>query len=107
MDTRRWPRFPFIAIVQAFDPASGIALTARTSDLSLGGCYVDSTTPLARGTVIKIEIVHKTESFIAKGRVVYSQPNMGMGISFLDIENDKQAILNRWVEELKASLSSV
>jgi hypothetical protein len=100
-DVRRWPRFPFVAIVLAADPSSNIAIAARTTDLSLGGCYIDSVNPLPPGTMIKIELVHKGESFHATGRIVYSLPNMGMGISFVEIKKDSREILVRWIEELQ------
>jgi hypothetical protein len=101
MDTRRWPRFPFIAIVIATDPRSMVAMTARTSDLSLGGCYIDSVNPPPSGATITVELVHKARSFHAVGRVVYSEPNMGAGISFEEISKEDREILIQWIEELK------
>ena len=107
MNTRRWPRYPFIAIVYAQDPDAKVAFTAKTSDLSLGGCHIDSANPLPQGTPINIEIVHKQTSFIAKGTVVYSRPGMGMGISFSQIEKDKKTILQGWLEDLQLACSPV
>lgn len=101
MDTRRWPRFPFVAILIATDLLSKIAFTARTSDLSLGGCYIDSVNPPPQGTTITIELVHKNRSFHALGRVVYSQHNMGAGIAFEKISAEDREILAEWIEELK------
>jgi hypothetical protein len=105
MDTRRWPRFPFIAIMIATDPLTKIAIAAKTSDLSLGGCYIDSVNPPPAGTMITIELVHKNKSFHALGRVVYSQPNMGAGISFEEISKENREILVQWIEELKPEQS--
>jgi|SRR5579864_2118504 len=102
-EARRWPRFPFVAIVLAADPTSDIAVAARTTDLSLGGCYIDSVNPLPAETLITIEIVHKGQSFHAKGRIVYAKANMGMGISFVDIKKENHEILARWIEELQAA----
>lgn len=104
-NVRRWPRFPFVAIVLAADPSSNIAIAARTTDLSMGGCYIDSVNPLPPGTLITIELVHKGESFHATGRIVYCQPNMGMGISFVEIKKENRELLTRWIEELQTMQS--
>lgn len=104
-NTRRWPRFPFVAIVLAVDPSSDIAVTARTTDISLGGCYIDTVNPLAPGTTITIELVHKGESFHALGEIAYSQANMGMGIRFMQINSGNREVLARWIEELQTEQS--
>lgn len=104
-NTRRWPRFPFVAIVFAIDPSSESAVTARTTDISAGGCYIDSVNPLPPGTKITIELVHKGESFHAVGEIRYSQPNMGMGVSFMQITQVNREILIRWIEELQTEPS--
>lgn len=94
-----------VAIVLAVDPFSDIANAARTTDLSLGGCYIDSVNPLPPGSLITIELVHKGESFHAMGQIVYSQPNMGMGIKFVEVKRETQEILVRWIEELQTAQS--
>lgn len=104
-NVRRWPRYPFVAIVFAVDPSSDIGITARTSDISLGGCYIDSANPLPPNTAITIELVHKGESFHALGEIVYSQPNMGMGIRFMQINSGNREVLARWIEELETEQS--
>lgn len=104
-NTRRWPRFPFVAIVLAVDPYSDIAITARTTDISLGGCYIDTVNPLPAGTTITIELVHKGESFQAVGEIAYLQANMGMGIRFMKVNKLNQDVLTRWIEELQTEHS--
>jgi|SRR5215469_552363 len=101
MNTRQWPRYPFIAIVYASDPSSKLALTGRTSDLSLGGCYVDTLNPLPKGAEINVEIVHMEESFLAKGIVVHTQPEGGMGINFIDMDPQRKKTLENWLEALR------
>lgn len=100
-NTRRWPRFPFVAIVLAVDPSSDIGITARTTDISLGGCYIDTVNPLPPGASITIELVHKGESFHALGEIAYSQANMGMGIRFTKITQMNHGVLAHWIEELQ------
>ena len=104
-NVRRWPRYPFVAIVFAIDPSSDTGTTAKTADISLGGCYIDSANPLPPKTAITIELVHKGESFHALGEVVYSQPNLGMGIRFMQINPGNRELLTRWIEELETEQS--
>ena len=37
--------------------------------------------------------------FEAKAKIIYSQPNMGAGVVFLDVTPDSQAALERWLDE--------
>lgn len=104
-NARRWPRYPFVAIVFAISPFLDVGLTARTTDIGMGGCYINSVNPLPPGTTITIELVHKGESFKAHGEIVYSQPNTGMGIRFIKIDQGNRDILARWIEELETEQS--
>ena len=55
-ERRRSLRFPFTASVEATESTSGTRVMGRTSDLSLGGCYIDSISPFAVGTIATIRI---------------------------------------------------
>ena len=100
-NARRWPRSPFVAIVLAADPSSHIAFAAKTTNISLGGCHIDSEAQLAPGTTITIELVHKGESFHAVAEIVYSKIRGGMGIRFIRISQNNREVLVRWIEELQ------
>ena len=39
--------------------------------------------------------------FRARGRVVYSQPNLGVGVEFQDIEARYQTVLKEWLLDAK------
>jgi PilZ domain len=77
-------------------------LTARTSNLSLFGCYVCTTSPFPEGTKVSLRITHGGASLAAAGKVVYSKPNSGMGIAFIKLEPSSQAILDKWIASLRA-----
>jgi hypothetical protein len=93
-------RFPFTASVEAIEPKSGTRIHGRSTDLGLGGCYVDSLSPFAVGTVVKIRITKNDECFDAKAMVTFSQVGMGMGLSFVASEPQQSALFQRWVTEL-------
>ena len=48
-ELRRSPRIPFIATAEITEVDSEVRLTARTGDLSQGGCYLDMVNPLPQG----------------------------------------------------------
>jgi PilZ domain len=72
-------------------------LRARTSDLSLVGCYLDMTNTLPEGTEVRLHIFHEDANFTAFGVVIHCHPNMGMGVRFTDVQLDQHEILEKWL----------
>ena len=99
-ERRHHLRFPFTASVEAIESQSHTILSARTSDLSLGGCYVDTLNPYAVGTVIKIRLTKDEVTFEADAKVSFSQAGMGMGITFISASPGQFEIFQKWLEEL-------
>jgi hypothetical protein len=58
---------------------------------------------LPLGTTVKIELIHHEQTFDATGRVIYSQPNMGMGVAFDEIETGCVLVLEKWLSDLSGS----
>ena len=96
-DRRRAPRFPFIADAEVTEIASETKLSAKTSDLSAGGCFLDMLNPSPEGTEIVVRISHSDTTFAARGKVVFLFPNMGMGVMFTSVPPSQQAILENWL----------
>ena len=78
-------------------------LTARTANLSLFGCYVQTTDLFLDGTKVSLRISHGGASLAAFGMVVYCKPNSGMGVTFTTIEPPSQAILEKWLASLRSA----
>lgn len=76
-------------------------LSARTSNLSLFGCYVYTSSPFPEGTKVSLRISHGGASFAAFVKVVHSRPISGMGIAFTQIEPTSQATLEKWLAGLR------
>lgn len=72
-------------------------ISARTGDLSLHGCYVDTMNPFPAGSNVRVMITHTEEKFTAIGKVAHSKPNVGMGISFTEIAPEQRTILMKWL----------
>jgi len=102
-DRRTCPRYNFTAEAEALDANSRAKMTARTSDISRGGCYVDTFCPFPRNSSVMLRIVRDKESLVAQAKVMYSKLGMGMGLSFTALEPDNKRILDRWISELSGT----
>src|SRR5207245_4461518 len=71
-ERRQYARYPFTGTVEAFEPESQTRIQGRTADLSEGGCYVDSMSPFAAQTRVKVRITREKRSFESQATVVYS-----------------------------------
>jgi hypothetical protein len=102
-DRRAYPRYQFTACAEALDTNSRSRMSARTSDLSRGGCYVDTFCPFPLHAPVKIRITRERKSFVAQAKVVYSKIGMGMGLQFTEIEPPQTPLLDSWIAKLNGS----
>ena len=107
MERRRNLRFPFTATVEAVETKSGTKIVARTSDLSLGGCYIDTISPFPVGAEVTIRILRDNETFEAQSKVVYSKIGMGMGLAFTSAQPKQVRLFQRWLLEISGQGSPV
>jgi PilZ domain len=98
---RRARRFRVALHIELTDLESETHLEERTTDLSLFGCGVATRNSLAIGAKLRIRIAHKGSHFAALGRVIYVRPYREMGIEFTQIADNDQAILEKWISELR------
>jgi hypothetical protein len=82
------------------EPASDTRIAARVSEISRKGCYVDVLVTLPTGTLIQLKILRDQGSFTTKGKIIYVQEGMGMGVAFVDIAEDQLKILDGWLVEI-------
>ena len=93
-------RCPLVASAEVTDLHSGTRLSARISELGVGGCYVDALTPFSGGTMVKLRILRDQGVFESNGSVVYTHANFGMGVAFTDVTADQRSILEAWIAEI-------
>ena len=97
-DLRRSPRHPFFASAEITELETGMRMSGRTSELSRYGCYLDMMNPFPKDTLVLVKISAAEAFFEAKAKIIYSQPNMGAGLGFLEIAPPSQAVLERWLD---------
>jgi PilZ domain len=99
-EKRRTPRYIFFAAAELIEEKSEVRIASRLSELSLRGCYLDMMNPFPVGTSILLKIwTDESTIFHCTARVIYSQPNIGAGVQFVDIEPKYLAVLERWLEQ--------
>ena len=98
-EKRRGPRYSFIASAELIEEKADVRIASRVSELSLHGCYLDMMNPFPTDTLVLVKIAAGDAFFEAKSKIIYSQPNMGAGVGFLQIEGPSQAVLGRWLDE--------
>ena len=90
-------RHPFITGAEVTDLASGSRFSTRTTDLSFGGCFVDTMMPFTVGSNVHVTIAKSGEQLDVDGTVVFAQIGLGMGIAFNQVPEDQKALLEAWL----------
>lgn len=67
LERRGATRYHFGAIAEVSDLDQRGELVSVTRDLSLSGCYVQTTTPFPQGTRVRVRITHSGALFTAAG----------------------------------------
>lgn len=99
-DRRRHPRLKLLNSVEVYPDGQSAPIRARTADLSLGGCFVEMSTPLAVGTPVRLALwVRETKLWI-NGKAVSLAPGFGNGVAFLDIGETEQSELKKFLDSM-------
>ena len=96
-ERRRGPRYLFLADTEVTIMISDAKGSARTSELSISGCFIDTRDPAPAGTELWIRISQRNSTFTAFGRVISTVPNTGMSIAFTSIEPNQLSVLEKWL----------
>jgi hypothetical protein len=97
-EQRRTPRYTFIASAELIEQKTDVRIATRVSEVSLHGCYLDMMNPFPQDTLVLVKIFAGEDFFQAKAKIIYVQPNLGAGVSFLEVEPQPLAVLQRWLD---------
>jgi hypothetical protein len=100
-------RCPLVASAEVTELHSEALLSARTSEIGLGGCYVDALNSFPEGTLVGLRIIRDQGVFETKAKVVYCDPGFGMGLAFTEMTPDHRALLEAWLAEIVSQLRPV
>ena len=96
-DRRRTPRYPFAANAELVEPNAKEPIKGKVTELSLNGCFMTTPTLLAKGVHVAVKLNTETEFFEAQGSVVYSQPDEGIGLMFMETKPYFLNVLKKWL----------
>jgi hypothetical protein len=78
--------------------------TARITDLSEGGCYVDSLGQAQVGEILNIKLqLHDGDSLDLTGEVAHQMPPIGFGVRFVNLSSDQVERLRSLLAHLQDS----
>jgi len=76
-------------------------LRTQTSDVGLGGCYVESMFTQEVATPVEITLWVGDSKVSVAGEVVSKHPGFGNGYKFIRLAKEGQEILDRYLESLR------
>jgi PilZ domain len=106
-DKRRFVRHKILFPIEiGFEDARRAHLQTNATDIGGRGCYVETMLPLSLGTKVNLTFWMDANKVHTKGVVRTSDPNVGMGIEFTDLQNEVQEKLQQHLEKLNEGLTS-
>jgi hypothetical protein len=77
---------------------SPATVTARISDLSVTGAFLDCLNALPVGTRLGLRFVLNEHLLTVAAEVVHSMPQFGMGVRFLNLSPESRATIEQLLE---------
>ena len=99
-DKRRSPRYRCQGSAHINEIGKAVAIWTTFSDISLHGCYVESTTTYRAGVKLGLKLEANGFRVEAIGEVRVSYPHLGMGISFSQLSEEDRERLRELVRSI-------
>ncbi len=100
-EKRRYPRYTCDTGVRIHPEKSSGGYWGTVGDISLGGCYVFTFSPLPAGQTVVLAIKANDKEINVAGKTVSSHPGVGMGIAFQGFtQEDAEERLKGYVTHL-------
>jgi hypothetical protein len=97
VERRKSPRFPFSGTVEILQKGATASTSARVTELSLYGCFMETAAPLEKGVQLLLKVYSDGKYFESHGSVLYAQPGQGMGVGFLNVNPHYLTVLKMWL----------
>jgi hypothetical protein len=95
-EKRRHPRFPCDAGVEVRPEGGKFGNWGTLADISIGGCYIYTFSPLPIDTVVALNIKARDTEIAVTARTVTFHPGVGMGVEFKGfLQEDGEARLKK------------
>jgi len=99
LERRKHHRFKIGVPVEIHSEGNAAPLHCATSDLSLGGCYIESMYPFPADTCLELKL-EAGDTLLISARVVTCDPQFGNGIQFLRILPEDEVTLSKFLDAI-------
>lgn len=103
IERRKHPRYKVSVSAEVHTVVNGEAsaapLRCATSDLSLGGCYIESMYPYPAGTCLELKL-EAGDTLLISAKVVTCDPQFGNGIQFLRMLPEDESTLGKFLDQV-------
>jgi diguanylate cyclase (GGDEF)-like protein len=87
-DRRAHPRMKCRVTIELQAEAGGVPVFANLTDLSMGGCYVETSSILTAGSKIKLRFSMDDSELVAEGVVARLDPGSGIAVQFREMNRE-------------------
>lgn len=98
-ERREARRYAFICHAELMNPDGSMRISARTSDLSLTGCYIDTLNPFPVGTRVLLQLTKNSQRLQFGAEVTSCHAGSGMGLIFDPLTPAQVDIVVSWLDE--------
>ena len=99
-ERRQSPRLKCACSAEVYPSGVVAPIRTRTSDLGIGGCFLEMPTPIPKKTVVRIALWVKDSKLWANGEVVTSTPGFGIGVKFTGVTPEDRRQLQDFLDSM-------
>jgi c-di-GMP-binding flagellar brake protein YcgR len=90
---RKYPRYKISVPVEIHTEAASTPFRAAATDLSIGGCYVETMFPFPVNTALELKLQIQENTVLIVANIITCDPLVGNGIQFLKmLPEDREAL---------------
>ncbi len=101
-DRRKFPRFAVSVPIELLPEGAAVAAHTQTSELSLGGCYLETQATMAVGTELRLVLWIEGEKLTPEAVIATQHPGFGNGMRFVNMSPEDEAVLIRYLDSLES-----
>jgi hypothetical protein len=101
---RRFPRYQTGIAVELWPDGATVASRTQTSEISVGGCYIEMNFTYPAGAHLKIGLWVGDEKVTTDAKVITHDFGFGNGISFLNMSEPDQVKLKQHLDTLEPTV---
>ncbi|HKU28411.1 MAG TPA: diguanylate cyclase [Candidatus Sulfotelmatobacter sp.] len=104
-DRRAHPRLKCRVTIELQTESGGVPMFANLTDISLGGCFIETSTILSPGSKIKLGFSMDDAALSTEGVVMRLDPGSGVAVQFPELNREARERMFRIIEFVQKSTS--